>query len=117
MQEFPRKADWISFVLHFVFGFVVGCILGFLTITRRSHGVWLREEVILPYLIGTSLISAGLGAKWGDQLWIGDHYKVIPPNAPTHSRLSLLLAHLSVLLGAVAITAALYWHFSHLLNG
>ena len=111
MQESPAKADWLSFVLHFIFGLFVGCVLGFLTISRRRHGIWLQEELIIPYLSGTSLICAGLGAKLGDRLWIGDNYRVIPPSAPNHDRVSFYLSVLATVFGIGLAAFALFRHF------
>lgn len=111
MQKSPEKADWLSFVLHFIFGLFVGCFLGLLTITRRSHGIWLREELTLPYLAGTSLLCAGLGAKLGDRLWIGNNYRVIPPIAPQHDRISFCLSMLAIILGSALAAISVFRHF------
>lgn len=43
---------------------------------------------VLPFLLGTALIGAGLGSRYGDRLWLGDSYKVIPPDEPEQSALS-----------------------------
>jgi hypothetical protein len=112
MQDAPEKADWISFVLHFVFGLLVGCFVGFITITRRRHGIWLQEELILPYLFGTSLFCAGLGAKLGDRLWIGDNYRIIPPDSPKHNRRSIFLSMISIVCGAGLAVVSLFLHFT-----
>ena len=111
MHESESKADWLSFVLHFIFGLIVGCIIGLVTILRRREGIWLQEELILPYLAGTSLIGGGLGAKFGDRLWMGSSYRVIPPDAPHHNRLSLYFSNLSVLLGFGLAATSLFKHF------
>lgn len=112
MQSTSDKADWLSFILHFVFGLVVGCILGFVTISRRRHGIWLQEELILPYLSGTSLIVAGFGARMGDRLWVGNNYRIIPPNGNRHSRFSLFVATISIVIGVCLSLVSLYRHFS-----
>ena len=112
MQDAPEKADWISFVLHFVFGLFVGCLVGFITISRRRHGIWLQEELILPYLSGTSLFCAGLGAKLGDRLWIGDNYRVIPPDSAKHNRRSILASMISIVCGAGLAVVSLFLHFT-----
>jgi hypothetical protein len=112
MQDAPEKADWISFVLHFVFGLFVGCFVGFITISRRRHGIWLQEELILPYLSGSSLFCAGLGAKLGDRLWIGDNYRVIPPDSAKHNRRSILASMISIVCGAGLAVVSLFLHFT-----
>ncbi len=111
MQEFARKPDWLSFGLHFVFGLIVGCVLGFMTITRRRHGIWLHEDLILPYLCGASLIFAGLGAKLGDRLWLGMNYRVIPPDVPSHSAITYYLSIVTVFSGIGLAGFALFQHF------
>lgn len=111
MRPAPGKADWLTFVLHFLFGLIVGCVIGLCFIARRRHGIWLDEELILPYLCGTSLIGAGLGAKLGDRLWIGDNYRIIPPDAPSHSKLSRFLFLLSIVSGTALTTSSLWRHF------
>ncbi len=112
MQESPDKADWLSFVMHFIFGLLVGGALGLFTICRRRHGIWLQEELILPYLSGTALIFGGLGAKLGDRLWMGDNYRVIPPNVPTHNKASFCLSILAMVLGGILAALSLFRHFS-----
>jgi hypothetical protein len=111
MQDAPEKADWMSFVLHFVFGLFVGCFVGFITIGRRGHGIWLQEELILPYLSGTSLLCAGLGAKFGDRLWMANHYRVIPPDSAKHDSRSRSLSMVSTVLGAGLAVFSLVQHF------
>jgi hypothetical protein len=110
MWQEPGKANWLSFGMHFVFGMFVGCAIGLFTIARRRHGIWLHEELIVPYLFGTSLICAGLGAKLGDQFWIGDRYRVIPPDAPSHNNTSLYLSITAIMSGGVFVVVSLCFH-------
>lgn len=105
MQQSPLKADWLSFILHFLFGLAVGGVLGFVVIGRKS-GIWLNDDLILPWISGVALIGAGLGAKMGDSLWMSSSESLFPSDAPAHSRLSAWLCSLSILIGiALAATS------------
>lgn len=110
-EEPPAKANWVSFVLYYIIGIISGLILGFCIIRRRRRGIWLNEELILPFLIGAALISAGIFAKMGDRLLLDNHYKLIPPDNSSHSKLSLSLSILSIVIGAGLVSYSLCRHF------
>jgi len=112
MEEPSENADWLAFGLQFIFGVAVGCFLGLVVIVRRHHGIWLHEELIFLFLAGTGLIGAGLGSLRGDRLWIGSSYRVIAPDAPTHSRTSRAVAVCAMVLGAALAGYSLFRHFS-----
>ena len=111
-SEFSKQADWLSFALHFIFGMVVGLFVGLIAISRRRQSIWLTEELILPYLIGASLIGAGLSAKMGDRLWVGDNYRIIPPSGPIHSRASYFSAISTLILGSAMVVFCIVRHFT-----
>ena len=111
MRQDNEKADWISFGLHFFCGLLVGGVFGLILITRRRYGIWLNDDLILPYLVGTSLIGAGFGAKLGDRLWIGNNYSVIAPDAPEHSKYSLYVSVIVITTGALLVVYSLYNQF------
>lgn len=115
MREYSDRADWISIVLHFILGLFIGCFIGGLTVYRRNHGIWLRDDLILPYLSGCSLIVAGLGAMNGDQLWMGRFYLLMTGDLPRHSRMSYYLSVLTIGSGIVLSAYSLYRHFSGLM--
>jgi hypothetical protein len=108
--EFSKQADWLSFALHFIFGLVVGFFVGLAAISRRGQSFCITEEFILPYLIGASLIGAGLGAKMGDRLWVGDHYRIIPPSGPSHSRVSYYSAISTLVFGIAMVVFCIVLH-------
>ena len=117
MQGEPRKADWMSFVMHFVIGLFPGCLIGWMIINpprrgMRGDGIWLDDDLIFPFLLGTSLIIAGIAATYGDRLWIGNNYRVIPPDAARHSKISMYLARFTIIFGAALAFYALYKHFN-----
>jgi hypothetical protein len=111
MEEPAEKADWLAFGLQFIFGLLVGCVVGIASIRRRRHGIWLQDELILPYLAGAALIGAGLGALLGDRLWMGSFYRVLPPDAPAHSKTSQVVAIATIVLGAALAGHTLFRHF------
>jgi hypothetical protein len=49
-------------------------------------------------VIGAALIGAGLASYYGDRLWVGSAYRVIPPDDIARSVATKLL---SILAGAV----------------
>lgn len=71
----------------------------------------MQKELILPFLVGTSLFGAGLFAQLGDRLWSGYNYRVIPPDAPRHSKISKLLTWTFMITGLVLAALMIYWHF------
>ncbi len=112
MREYSSKANWLSFVLHFILGLFVVCMGGLVIISRGRRGYWLDNDLILPYLIGAALVGAGLGARLGDRLWIGLNYLVIPPDAPTHSKWSYYLSLFVTSVGAIIVALSLFRHFA-----
>ena len=74
--------------MHGFFGLVAGVVAGFVLISRGRLGLWLDRDFLLPFLIGAGLIGAGLGSRYGDRLWIGDNYYMLPPDEPDQSNLS-----------------------------
>jgi hypothetical protein len=85
-------ANWLAWVLQAVFGFFVGGFVGFIALLRKRGGPWLDERLILPFLLGAALMGAGLGSRYGDRLWFGDNYLVVPPDEPEQSNFSDILS-------------------------
>jgi hypothetical protein len=59
---------------------------------RGRYWHWLAFEHYPLFLSGTALIGACLGSLFGEHLWTGLNYRVIPPDGIEHSGLSLLLS-------------------------
>jgi hypothetical protein len=94
-----RKADWLGWVLQFIFGFIVGGALGCYVIHRRHVGEWfVNDDVVAHFIVGAGMLAAALASHSGDRLWMD--YKVIPPDAPDQSLFSLALSLLFGLAGA-----------------
>ena len=98
------KADWLAWVLQFIFGGVVGLVLGFYAISCRSHyyatgsSYLLESRDVMPFLIGASLLGGALASYFGDRLWMED--RVIPNDPVPQSHNSFAL---SVTIGAVGV--------------
>jgi len=82
------KADWLAWTLHGIFGCFVGLAVGVYVALRCRGGLLFNDHLFLPFLIGSSLIGAGLGSRFGDRLWIGDNYRILAPEEPEQSPLS-----------------------------
>ncbi|RYD24441.1 MAG: hypothetical protein EOP88_00095 [Verrucomicrobiaceae bacterium] len=100
----------MSFVLHFIFGLIVGAVLGYAS-SGRASGLLLPGDLILSWISGTALIGAGLGAKLGDRLWMASSESMVGSDGPSHSRFSAWLCHLSIFSGVVFAATALFKHF------
>ena len=74
--------------MHSVFGLLAGAVAGLWLISRGRAGLWLDSNLVIPLLIGSALIGAGLGSRYGDRLWMGDNYYMLPPDEPEQSNLS-----------------------------
>ena len=95
-----RRANWFAWSMQAVFGLVAGAVAGLLVVSRGRAGLWLDSDRVIPFLIGTALIGAGLGSRYGDRLWVGDHYYMIPPDEPAQNNLSDYLSWCLVAAGA-----------------
>lgn len=106
-----NRADWIAWILHFILGLPVGAFIGYFLISRSEGGrystshkpSWLSNDLILPYLIGTALLGAGIASLYGDKLWLSHNYKVIPPDGVQHSSKSKLCSYGSIAIGVALI--------------
>jgi len=107
-----KQADWVAWTLHFILGLVVGGLFGLFFIyggssRRRPRPLWLSADLHLPWLVGTALIGAALASLHGDKLWIGNRYKVIPPDGLKHSPTSKLSSYITLALGTILLSLAL----------
>jgi len=109
-----ERADWMSWVLHFVFGAGVGAFMGLgmgSSGRRGSHHRWLEFGLLPEFVLGCVLLGAGLGSLCGERLWTGLSYHVIPPDGIEHSLTSRVLSILSGIAGAALITKLLLRNF------
>lgn len=105
-----KRADGLSWILHFVFGAVVGALAGLAFGTsgrRRSYQRWLEIELLSEFVLGCALLGAGLGSFFGERLWTGLSYHVIPPDGIEHNLTSRILSSLCGIAGAALIAKVL----------
>ena len=104
----------MSWVLHFVFGAGVGAVTG---LASGSSGIrgwrprWIESALLPEFVLGCVLLGAGLGSLYGERLWTGLSYHVIPPDGIEHSLTSRVLSILSGIAGAALITKLLLRNF------
>ena len=103
-----QRADWLAWSLQFIAGFVVGAMLA-LYIPRRSWYIPSRAASahILLLVLGAALIGAGLASYFGDRLWFGSSYRVIPPDDIPRNSTSKALSALTGAVGGILILLAL----------
>ena len=82
------SADWFSWVLQFILGFVVGAF-GTLALIFDEDRATINPPAWTPLItLGIALIGGSVTSYCGDKLWIGDSYRLIPPDEPKHNNLS-----------------------------
>ena len=102
-----KGADWLAWSLQFLAGLFVGAILA-LYITRRSwYSAAAASQYILMPIIGAALIGAGLASYFGDRLWFGASYSIIPPEDIQHSATSRTVSVIAIALGGAMVLLAL----------
>ena len=109
-----KSANWLAWILQGIFGFVAGAVGGLILISRGRSGLWLDRQLLLPFLTGTALIGAGLGSRYGDRLWLGDSYKMIPPDEPEQSNLSDILSWCLIAAGVATCVVTILRQFGAL---
>ena len=105
-----RSADWLAWSLQLIVGLAVGGVIGLRVISRGRYnpGFSLATEHVPLFLWGAAMVGGGLASYFGDKLWIGDSYRVIPPDAPQNSPASRALSVFIGLLGGGWILLACY---------
>jgi hypothetical protein len=76
----------------------------------RDYTVPARDVIIL--LLGAALIGAGLASFFGDRLWIGNSYRVIPPDDFEQSETSRDVSIVIGTLGGCLILRVILQHFA-----
>ena len=103
-----KHADWLSWSLHFILGLAVGGIgsLYFVQGGRRCIPL-ITVEAVPWFMFGGALIGASLASRFGDRLWLGSSYRVIPPDEPRQNTASRWTSHIVGCIGAVFAVLAL----------
>jgi hypothetical protein len=105
-----RGADWLSWSLQFIAGSVVGAVGGLYILSRASR-YHLTSEDVVTLILGGALIGAGLASFYGDRLWIGLSYRVIPPDDIEQSETSQILSMATGALGVCVLLRDFLHHF------
>ena len=109
-------ADWLGWSMQFVFGFVVGWLGGHLFTEEGRRSIPLITSDNAPaFCAGVGLITAAFASHYGDQMWLGSSYRVIPPDAPQQNRASLVASIIAGTVGGLLVAAALARTFGLLL--
>ena len=103
-----READWLGWSMQFVFGYVVGWLFSYTFIEGRRRSIPLiSRETAHVFSAGIGLIVAALASRYGDQMWLGSSYRMIPPDAPQQSRVSVAASLVTGCIGGILVVVAL----------
>lgn len=109
-----RSADWLAWSLQFIAGLIVGALFGDgINSQPRKYGggSWLASEQGSTFIWGAALIGAGLASFYGDRLWWGYSYRVIPPLDMEHSNTSRLVSMVAGVIGSILVLTTILRHF------
>ncbi|RYD83181.1 MAG: hypothetical protein EOP84_08295 [Verrucomicrobiaceae bacterium] len=110
MHSPAPQADWMSFVLHFIFGLIVAVIIG-VFVAFEDYRLWMRAPLVMPFLSGAALLGGGVAAKWGDRLWASLSESAYTTDAPRHSRTSAWICSMCIFAGVVLTATSLFKQF------
>lgn len=103
-----RPADWMAWSLQFLLGAGVFVFLGLRFISEGLPVQQATSVTLALILLSFALVGGGIASRWGDRFWVGDEYRVIPPDGIDHNRLSRFLSHLSMASGLILLAVALF---------
>jgi TRAP-type C4-dicarboxylate transport system permease small subunit len=107
-----KGADWLAWALQFILGLIVGLILGAELISSRHHSFWMASEAVPAHLLGAALIVAALASYYGDRLWLGSSYRIIPTDGIRHSAKSRAVSISTGVVGGILVIGAILKHFA-----
>jgi hypothetical protein len=108
------KADWLAWSLHYGFGILLGSVGGVASLARGRYyggGLWMDGDLVAFYVTGAALAVAGLTSYYGDRLWFGGIFRVIPPDGIRQDGWTLMVSLMSGTLGILAVAGCLLKHF------
>lgn len=95
-----KNADWISWVLQFLFGMIVGGCFALGMISRRGHRTgFIPDNDTGLFIVALSLAFGGLAACLGDRLWFNSNGSIFSNYGHEHSPFSKILAVLISVVG------------------
>ena len=77
-----RRADWVAWGFQFVLGLLFGGLASAVLIVRATGWDSMTAPGLLLRAVGGGLLGAALASYYGDRVWLGSAYKVIPPDSP-----------------------------------
>jgi hypothetical protein len=106
----PPRPNWLEIGAHFIFGFVIGALIGFAAAGRR-YSRWLTGDLLLAWIIGAGLIGGAVAATEGNTLWYRWRSPLLGVAAPEHSRSSFFAMRLVGIAGAAILVGVLVRRF------
>jgi hypothetical protein len=107
MARRRQQADWLAWSLQAILGVFVGIVVGFGVLSEMHELPWLSGRPALLFVCGAGLVGAGIASLFGDQLWMGENYRVLAPNAPEHSPISRTVSWWLVAAGIASLAVAI----------
>lgn len=115
-QKHPKPAaDWLAWSLQWALGFFLGWCAGM----RFTEGGYRSLELISTHYAGLfkaglGLVLAAIASRYGDRLWYGDSYRIIPPDVPGQDKASRVASLVSGGTGiALVVTAVVRTFLFH----
>ncbi len=93
--------------MHYALGAAVFVFIGFRFVSRGKLVETQSSVSLTSFITGCALLGAGIASRWGDRFWIGDDYRVIPPDGVDHDRITKALSYSSMTAGIVLMIAVL----------
>jgi len=104
------KADWLAWFLQFIFGGVIGLLIGYTLISKRrryyyrgSNLYWLQSNDVWLFIIGAALLVGAIASHFGDRLWVA--YRIFPNEEVPNSNFSVIC---SIVLGVIGVGMMLF---------
>lgn len=88
-----NNADWLSWILQFLFGMIVGGCLALGMVSRRGgRSTFIPDDDKALFIVALALAFAGLAACLGDRLWFNSTGSIFSNYGHEHNPFSKALA-------------------------
>jgi hypothetical protein len=112
MKPENQEADWLGWTLQFIFGFIIGAMIGVVLAIGRRRGLAMSGDVLGLFVVGTALVGGGLVSYYGDDLWFDHTLWTHPSDKIKHNNISRLASICSAILGAFLMIIAAMVRFN-----
>lgn len=109
-NQMKQGADWLAWSLQFIGGFFVGALIAVAILSKAARHAGMTQDTVVPFILGPAFIGAGLASYFGDRLWIGDSYRIIPPDEIRQSDISRVLSISAGILGGSLVLLPWFRH-------